>query len=314
MEGEDGGDAEVPDVEKPVEATTVTDEVRIEVDILALTAAGSIAATIADRIEAFKPDIVLIGGENLSTAARAFTAFRERSELLIEKIDSLPKTAKPRSEAKREEEAATESIGVLGLVKTAANLLSFFKAETNYLGRKVDLTETAIYPLMASRLRAKSIEVILPEMVAPSFDDPTPGFSVFGLIDALITRRNGLNELHGGEPPSPVAALLATVDALIDGAVKPDPVTGNTSTAQLILGSDVCQFVAKATTPLLVSLKSIAAGGHVRTRKHLFTTVFTGDKISFSGGAVVGYFIVDLKTSKILGADVLSDLQTMKGD
>ncbi|UIK19518.1 hypothetical protein [Rhizobium leguminosarum] len=311
MEGGDGeGAAQVPDAEKPVEATTVTDDVRIEVDILALTAAGRITATIADRIVAFKPDIVLIGSENLSATARAFAAFRERAEQLIKALDSLPTDAKPAGEA-----AATESsLAALDFVKTVANLMSYFKAETNYFGRKVELSEAAIYPLMAGHLQARSIDVILPEIVAPSFDSPAPGFSVFGMIDALITRRNRLNRQHGGEPPLHIAATLATVDAVIDGALKPDPLTGNTNIAQLLLGSDICRLVAEAKKPLLVSLKSIVAGGHVRTRRHLFTTIFTGDKISFSAGAAVGYFIFELKTSKILGGDVLSESKTMKGD
>lgn len=313
MEGEDGaggdGAAQIPDAEKPVEATTVTDDVRIEVDILALTAVGRVTETIADRIAAFKPDIVLIGGENLSASARAFDAFRERAEQLIKALESLPKDAKPAGEM-----AATESLAALGLVKTVANLMSYFKAETNYFGRKVELGEASIYPLMARHLREKSIDVILPEIVAPRFDDPAPVLSVFGMIDALIAQRNRLNEHHGGEPPLHVAALLARVDAVIDGALKPDPLTGDTSIAQLLLGSDICRLIAEAKKPLLVSLKSIAAGGHVRTRKHLFTTIFTGDKISFSGGAVVGYFIFDLKTSRILSGDVLSAIETMKGD
>ncbi|MGO8124270.1 hypothetical protein ACC728_24960 [Rhizobium ruizarguesonis] len=315
MDGEDteGGDGAVAsEAEKTVEATTVTDYVRIEVDILALTSAGLITKTMADRIAAFEPDVVVIGGENLSAAARAFTVFKERAEQLITAVDSLPKEERSVDEAK----AIEGGLAVLGLVKTIANLASYFKAETNYFGRKVELSEASIYPLLAGHLQEKSIDVILPEIVAPRFHNPAPVFSVFGMIDALITRRNRLNVQYGngGEPPLPVAAMLATVDAVIDGAVKPDPVTGNTSIAQLLLGSDISRLVAEAEKPLLVSLKSIAAGGHIRTRKHLFTTIFTGDKISFSGGAAVSYFIFDLKTSKILGGDVLSERKTMKGD
>jgi hypothetical protein len=206
---------------------------------------------------------------------------------LIERLDSLRKKVSPRSETKPSNVQATEGIGLLGLAKTAANLLSCLKAETSCLGRVVERTETAIYHLMASRLRAKPMEVFLLEIVTPIFDDPTPSSSVLELIDALIVRRNEIDELHGVEPAPHVATLLATVNALIDGAVKLDPVTGSTSTTQRLLGSDVCQLATKATRPLLVSLKSFAAGAHIRTRKHVFTIFFTGDKISLSDGAVL---------------------------
>ncbi|PND27627.1 hypothetical protein [Sinorhizobium sp. M4_45] len=312
-EGEEEGQGQEPaspEVERTTEATTIGDDVRIEVDILALTAARKITGTIADQVAKLSPDIVLVGGEGVAATARAFIAFRERANRVIsdlEKLQAEPKLA----ETKPTEEGPV--LGAFELVKGVASLMSYFKAETNYYGRKVELTEAALYPLLASHMSAKSIPIVLPEHFAQQSEKTVPEFSVFHTLDKLIDGRNRVSELYQGAPPAGAAALLATADAIIDSAVKPDPQTGNIAVNQLVLGSDLCRLAADAATPLLVSMKCISSGGHVRTRKHLFTTIFTGDKLSFSGGVAVGYFIIDLKTFRVLGGDVVAAVETMKG-
>lgn len=305
-----------PEVAAVAESTTISGELHIEVDILALNAARKITETIASRVATLKPGIVLIGGEGVAAAARAFVTFRERVNQLVKSLDTLPVDAKPAANKELKKQDGTESVAfgaAFGLVKGVASLMSYFKAETTYHGRKVELTEAALYTLMASQLINKSIPVVLPELFAQRFEKPAATYSVFRLLDELIDRRNSLTELHQGEPPPRVAALLVMAEAIIDSTVKPDPTTGAVTVNQLILGSDVCRLVDGAENPLLVSLKSISAGGNVRTRKHLFTTIFTGDKLSFSGGAAVGYFVVDLVTSRVIGSDVVTAIETMKG-
>ncbi len=310
MAGEDNEGTQGPDIQKIAEDTTVDESVRLEVEILALNAAGTLTATIAEEVAAFEPDIVIVGGENLSTMGRAFTVFRERAESMIGSADSL--LAPTESAGKQD---AVESSALIGFLKTTTDLFSYFKAEAKYLGRSLQISETALYPLLVRHLRMASIKTLLPELFAPGFKESARANSVFVTIGALIDRRTRLNQRYDGTtPPADIGALLATMDAAIDSAVKPDPQTGNTAMAQLLLGSDICRLAAEAKRPLLVSLKSIAAGGHFRTRKHLFTTIFTGDKISYSGGAAISYFIFDLKTSEILGSGVLSAREIMKGD
>jgi hypothetical protein len=49
----------------------------------------------------------------------------------------------------------------------------------------------------------------------------------------------------------------------------------------------------------------IALGGSYRTRRTLWSSMFTGDELSFSGGAAVSFLVFDVSDGSILGGDTL---------
>lgn len=54
--------------------------------------------------------------------------------------------------------------------------------------------------------------------------------------------------------------------------------------------------------------KVLTAGGKYKIRRHLFTTLFWGDQLSYSGGATVAFSLFDPRTGKVVLSDVLFHL------
>ncbi|TRC99704.1 hypothetical protein FJV76_08740 [Mesorhizobium sp. WSM4303] len=291
-------------VEPPTESVALDSDVKIEVDFLTLNAARSVMTDIAAEVASLEPSVVVIGGDGLLTAARAFNAYQGRIKLLGDELKSV--LAQPESPTKK---GTTESLvaqlsAATSVVSGVATLLSYFKAQTTYTGKKIELSENALYPLLAGQLAAKSVGVVLPELFSGMMSDTSPTHSVMGMLDELRRLRDRVRAKYPAEPPPSVAALFVSTDAAIEAAVKVDPETGKGSMTQLLLGSDMCRLIEDEDKPLFVSIKSISAGGNSKSRKHLFTTLFTGDKLSYTGGAAIGYFVFDLKTSKLVKSDV----------
>ncbi|MER8512125.1 hypothetical protein NKH47_04120 [Mesorhizobium sp. M1060] len=297
--------------EVPSGATTIDDNVKIEVDILALGALREIAEQIATEISerAEKPNLVIIGGDELILAVRAYSGFRTRALGLKAELKSLLAAVKPTTKAKPGLESMTAGLDDASLaVQGLTTLLSFFKAETAYFGRSVELKETALYPALAGQLIARKIPVSAPGYFpATTGGAGEPASPIVAMLDDLHSLRNQVAAMPAEEASTAkIQALLATVDGVIEAVLKVDPEAGKSNPlAQLLLGAEYIAQIKGATKPLFLSANVISAGGSYRTRKHLFTTLFTGDQLSCSGGAAVGYFAFDLKSSKLVLSDVL---------
>lgn len=304
------GEAAVPagaDVQ-PLAGGVTLEELNIEVDLLALASARSILATVAQRIKALAPTLVVIGDETLPTAARAFREYQDRVKLLEGELTSL--LARQSSEA-GEPEFPTAGIAAAGsAVAGIASLFSYFRTETAYFGKKVDLKATALYPMLAGALVKLEIPTTLPGLLPmPSSSADARSYSVLGALDKLLKLRDEVRAKYLEGAPTEAAALLATADAFIESVAKVDAETGVSILSELLKGAAIHQLTNRHDRPLLVILNSITAGGHYKTRKHLFTTLFTGDRLSYSGGAAIGYVVVDLKTSNLLSGDVIMQIK-----
>jgi hypothetical protein len=71
----------------------------------------------------------------------------------------------------------------------------------------------------------------------------------------------------------------------------------------LVKASELVKRMEKETSYVLFA-KPVTAGGSYGIRKNLWTTLFTGDLLSYSGGAVICYTLFD-HTSKAIDADTL---------
>ena len=95
------------------------------------------------------------------------------------------------------------------------------------------------------------------------------------------------------------------VDQLTAGLVKTDEKSGVNALGLLTKAQDVVKYLdaAEGNTYVLFT-KSVTAGGSYRIRRNLWTTVFTGDMLSYSGGAVVCFMLFD-NGGKTISADTL---------
>jgi hypothetical protein len=83
---------------------------------------------------------------------------------------------------------------------------------------------------------------------------------------------------------------------------------------QLIQGAEISHLLERGDQRVLV-IDLLASGGSTRTRRSLFSTMFTGQSVSYSGGVAVQYFLVNPDNSLAAG-DVIyrsSGFKTMRG-
>ncbi len=102
-------------------------------------------------------------------------------------------------------------------------------------------------------------------------------------------------------------AINALFDQLVASLVKTDEKTGLSPLGLLTRAAEVVALLDDLTVArsrFVLFTKSVSAGGSYRIRRNLWTTVFTGDLLSYSGGAIVSYMLFD-NSSRIRSADTL---------
>ncbi|MGO8371114.1 hypothetical protein ACC808_22060 [Rhizobium ruizarguesonis] len=100
-----------------------------------------------------------------------------------------------------------------------------------------------------------------------------------------------------------IRSLLEAADELIrDLTIVRD---GTSRLAELQAGSETAHLIDTAPHAYQLSAKIVKSGGTYRTKRHLFTTLFFGDQLSYSGGAVVSFILTDLKTMLVADSDVI---------
>ncbi|CAN7217534.1 hypothetical protein [Mesorhizobium sp. LjNodule214] len=387
-----------PEAAKLAGDTTIDGEMKLEVIILAVSAARKIAGEIASRVKARMgeaPMIVLVGDETLAARLAEWRALAMRISVLHEAMESLVQT-----------EDRQEGVGLPFLdeaseaLKAVAKLLSFFKADTEYLGRTFDLDNTTLYPAVVGKLIAEGVSEVFLATSPILRREGDGGKDLVGGVERLLRLKTQLQqrllENPGGPPiddnadlddaaatdapvlidpmrvdsekaaapgqqaeesaqagtagkvienaaekaaakdaedqqlrdePLPgnryaasvscapavapeltrtqrqVKSLIEATDALIDGLTAG---TGsNVKLTDLQAASELAILIDRTTNACMLSPKFIKTGGHYRKWRHLFTTLFTGDQISYSGGAVVSFVLTDLKNARVIDGDVL---------
>ena len=208
--------------------------------------------------------------------------------------------------------------GSTTVLRSAAELLSYFRSEEVLYPNafKPDGNGFLIAQLVSAlRREESSIQVFAPSVYLNSFasaDNPIQGFltdldqlallqtkakQVMALsIDAQqIQRLEALNTQAG--------QLLNLLRFAEDEGSKGGTGRGGAQIFQLIQGAQISQLLNSEDKRVLV-LDLLESGGSSRTRRSLFSTMFTGKKTSYSGGAAVQYFLVNPDNS-LAAADVI---------
>ena len=112
-----------------------------------------------------------------------------------------------------------------------------------------------------------------------------------------------------------ILTLLKEADTQIDSQ-KPEAGSASHGSQifQLIQGAQISELLNSRDKRVLV-VDLLASGGSTRTRRSLFTTIFTGQSISYSGGVAVQYFLVNPDNSFAAGDVVYrsSGFKSMRG-
>lgn len=304
--------------------------VPIESKILVFQSSQAIAETIAQELIELSTDpssygitsIVIYEPEEFSNV-NSYRLYESLRKGLVSAYKTegivLAQTTEPLPDGVR---GGLETSGALQgsttVLRSAAELLSYFRSEEVLYPNafKPDGNGFLIAQLVSALRREDSpIQVFAPSVYLNSFasaDNPIQGFlidldqlallqtkakQVMALsIDAQqIQRLEALNTQAG--------QLLNLLRFAEDEGSRGGAGRGGAQIFQLIQGAQISQLLNSEDKRVLV-LDLLESGGSSRTRRSLFSTMFTGKKTSYSGGAAVQYFLVNPDNS-LAAADVI---------
>jgi len=308
--------------DKLPKGTITAEKLEIEGRILAYRSADNSTTAIVTSVGSVVPKpgkVVLFSSKELN-GLMTYQAFSAQTNLLIARVPLLTTMpplltdhlTKPCSTTPR------KFVPPLLAVDTALQVLALFKVDTSIAGAEVTLDDFAIYAMIASKLRASSIDVVyLPSYYPNVFGPPPPALKIYKLFGDLNQKQFDLGDFSAtidqrkadlakrqtAETDNACKALYQVdLDALaarqtevketqtllgqiIAGLTKPDDQTG----LNLIHTFATAEQLATAfPSAYLLQVKPIAAGGSTKT-----TTNILGSKLSFSGGSIISFMLFD---------------------
>jgi hypothetical protein len=223
--------------------------------------------------------------------------------------------------------AAVPMVGITaatGVVSAALNFLALFRQDTSYSGRKVKISEHAIIAELARHLRDKSISLywpglsLSPDEVTSEASESSAGLAtppyMTRLQKTMEVRDRAAGKIHAladalerapDEKKSAARLALDRAHESFDSAdsilrrmmtslAQPDTKTGIAPVQLLHRANNIKKYAArKKGRVLYVVVHLESAGGSYRIRKNLFRTLFWSDGLTFSGGAILTYALLD---------------------
>lgn len=261
----------------------------------------------------------------LSNAAMLDVDIKQELNISIPVVDS---------KCTLDEEAAGSSLGPLGSIDVATQILSIFKTSKAMEGTDVSIDEFALSAALATELKRKKIVVIYPslffsgsllgtrqtsdiEQALSNVSDNIP------LIEARLpiiasSKSNLEKHVEADKNPSPACMeaydsvkkqlqemdkraqiLKARAEKYLAAAGTVDEATGETLVQALVAAEALRKT---ASDGWVLHIKPIAAGGTTLTKKNFFFSSFR-----FTGGAVVAYMLVDGTDGKLLHSGLVGD-------
>jgi len=229
-------------------------------------------------------------------------------------------------------EAVTAAIApATSLVTAALGLLSFFREDVEYHGAKTTVDSLAFEIALAAKLKSKGAkEVIVPDLMvisttkigtnslsmrlAKAQKAKSDAWAAVGpMISELVRLEAELDEAARRKDQErferlsalvsdlrrdmhPVSDPLSRADqrlaSLLSDLNKTDESSEVTLLARLLRAEVILDF-----QPKYVHAKVVSSGGHHRISRSLLRTIFVGDGLSFSGGAVVRWALLEAEGS-----------------
>lgn len=275
--------------------TEIDEKLRIEAEFVSLEAIRRIAKKIAEDTSKLKPGLsrVLLGDEAFLAAVQLRPLVNARIELLERELKSFTSFA---------EVGADPFSGVLSAVNSLATLVSLFRADTTYKGREISIKQLALRAALVGQLREQKLQVF-----APTRSNMTKGKTANELLSRLTElvelKAKAERTMKDGVPADRIKRLGDAVDELIKAFTHVSSDVTALPPLALLLAEAEDSFGLDDTVVLQAEI--IALGGSYRTRRTLWSSMFTGDELSFSGGAAVSFLVFDVSDGSLLGGDTL---------
>ncbi len=219
------------------------------------------------------------------------------------------------------------------VLKSVAELLSYFRSQDSIsLNDYNPGNPTFIVAQLVSALRQKksAIKVYAPSIYLTNFDQLNNPIEAFlaDLNELALLKAQALKQMNTIGDPQKIQRLITLniqADSLLNllkdtetptemlKAEKREMSNGS-QIFQLIQGAQISELLSSRDKRVLV-VDLLASGGSTRTRKSLFTSIFTGQSVSYSGGVAVQYFLVNPDNSFAAGDVVYrnSGFKSMRG-
>lgn len=155
------------------------------------------------------------------------------------------------------------------------------------------LNPNSLVSAIASRFQKNndSIKIYNPGFYTLSFSE-ADDVSLEGIVgpefSTLLSLRSKASNAYGGPPLQDLNDEVDTfLESLLFSEGKADPY-GNSPLLSIIQANQL-EKILNQDGSYVLHLNIDVAGGSHRTRSSLFTTIFSGNRITFSGGSVVNY-------------------------
>ena len=223
------------------------------------------------------------------------------------------------------------------VLKSVAELLSYFRSEDviNINEFKPTGQNFLTAQLVAALRKQKStIKVYAPSIYLMNFEQYNSPIETFlnDLNDLAILKAQALKQMSQStdfQMNQRLVQLNIQADLLLNLLKETDfqasnykPETGRTNSSesngsqifQLIQGAQISELLNSRDKRVLV-VDLLESGGSTRTRRSLFTNIFTGQSVSYSGGVAVQYFLINPDNSFAAGDVVYrsSGFKAMRG-
>lgn len=328
-----------PNPIQPLEGKTSIDrEMFFEPELLSYEAARRVADEIARKVSekimadpATPTNIVLTDGALLADLANLEVVYLQLDGLkqdyaALAGSNQIAEAVLPGADAIVAPAALTALNGGLN---AALGLLSLFREDTEFHGRRTQVDATAFQLMLAGALKnkhAEAVQVTLPRLLAPRAASNKEGSLRARLIAVHEERQKVWVRVR------PLILDLARLDTDLDIAARAgnqpevdrlsqelmalrrvlDPITDPLSRLDARLNELETQWqrldektglaplarllraeVVHDLNPLYVYAGVVSAGGSFRIRRSLWRTLFCGDGLSFSGGVIVMWALLN---------------------
>ena len=223
------------------------------------------------------------------------------------------------------------------ILKSVAELLSYFRSEDviNINEFKPTGQNFLTAQLVAALRKQKStIKVYAPSIYLMNFEQYNSPIETFlnDLNELAFLKAQALKQMSQStdfQKNQRLVQLNIQADLLLNLLKETDfqasnskPETGRPNSSenngsqifQLIQGAQISELLNSRDKRVLV-VDLLESGGSTRTRRSLFTSIFTGQSISYSGGVAVQYFLINPDNSFAAGDVVYrsSGFKAMRG-
>ena len=221
--------------------------------------------------------------------------------------------------------AAAAISPVTSVVTAGLGLLSFFREDVDFHGAKTNVDDLAFRIALAAKLVAEKVTVYVPELTVNSISTASDSLTarlnkaqaekanawaaVGPLVTTLVQLEADLEtaardknqkefdrlttELSNlRRDMQPVTDQLARADQRLASLLADFNTTDNSSRMPMLARLLRAEFLLKL-KPSLVYAKVVSSGGHHRITRSLLRTIFVGDGLSFMGGAVVSWALLN---------------------